>query len=268
MHLSFGSAADNRLWDGKGGVNTVNFSWDGSKLVLNGTRRLSDGIMSNKPVYLPKSDQMLFPVYIDKVSDLNSPIASKPRDGSFILFHNYQEHGAEIITLSPFASIDIPEEIRIHDEPQLVNISDKGEFLCLVRTKNGIYYSKSFDNGKSWSEVSPFTDVGPTTSSRFYIGKLGSGNILLVLNNSTTRNNLTAILSMDKGKTWPYKLVLDSRENVSYPDVDQTMNGDIHVVYDRDRTGAKDILYCRFKEQDIINGSSGTMYKVKVNTNN
>ena len=35
----------------------------------------------------------------------------------------------------------------------------------------------------------------------------------------TGRNNLTAFLSEDGGKTWPYTLLLDARSGVSYPDV-------------------------------------------------
>jgi predicted neuraminidase len=88
---------------------------------------------------------------------------------------------------------------------------------------------------------------------------------MLVSNNSTTRNKMSAFLSKDGGKTWPHKLVLDERENVSYPDADQTSDGTIHVVFDRERTGAKDILYCRFTENDILNGNASVVFKNRVN---
>jgi hypothetical protein len=137
----------------------------------------------------------------------------------------------------------------------------------MVRTTKGIYFSTSSDYGKTWSNVEPFTASGPTTSSRFYLGKLASGNLLLISNSSTTRNNMTAFISKDGGKTWPHRLLLDARENVSYPDADQTPDGKIHVVFDRERTSAKDILYCRFTEEDVIKGSTEMVFKTRVNIN-
>ena len=76
---------------------------------------------------------------------------------------------------------------------------------------------------------------------------------------------MTASLSKDGGKTWPYQLLLDSRENVSYPDADQTPDGNIHVVFDHDRTGAKDILYFRFTEEHVLKGSIENIFKSRVN---
>lgn len=263
VHLFYGSSADSLLWDGKGGVNTLEMKWDGSRINHDQPKRISDGVMSNKPVYVASRDIALMPVYIDKPAN-DSKSTAYPPNGAFILSHDYSRSG-RLMSLAPYSSINIPDEIRIHDEPQLVEISDKGDFLAMVRTTKGIYFTRSSDFGKTWSEVAPFTASGPTTSSRFYIGKLSSGNLLLISNNSKTRNNMTAFLSMDGGQTWPHKLLLDARENVSYPDADQTSDGNIHVVFDRDRTGAKDILYCRFTEDAIVKGNTGEVFKTRVN---
>jgi len=265
VHLFYGSSKNDLLWDGKGGVNTLNVRWDGAKIAYDNPKRLTNGVMSNKPVYIAAKDQALFSVYIDKPPVPADPAAGPyPPNGAFILSHDYKTGSKEISSLVPYASVRVPDDLRIHDEPQLVQISTN-EFLCLVRTTKGIYFSKSTDGAKSWSAVAPFTAAGPTTSARFFIGKLKSGSLLMVLNSSTTRNNMTAMLSKDGGKTWPYKLMLDARENVSYPDVDQTADGNIHVVFDRDRTGAKDILYCRFNESDIMKGLQANVYKSRVN---
>lgn len=48
--------------------------------------------------------------------------------------------------------------------------------------------------------------------------------------------------------------MLDERKNVSDPDIAQTPNGDIYVHYDRDRTGAAEILFARFREEDVLAG--------------
>jgi hypothetical protein len=46
------------------------------------------------------------------------------------------------------------------------------------------------------------------------------------------RKELTAFLTTDEGKTWSGGLLLDERNNVSYPDIAQAPNGDIYVHYD------------------------------------
>ncbi len=68
------------------------------------------------------------------------------------------------------------------------------------------------------------------------------------------RQELTAFLSTDDGKTWPGGLLLDERGKVSYPDIAQAPNGDIYVHYDRDRNGAAEILFARFREEDVQGG--------------
>lgn len=258
VRLYYGSAKDSLLWDGFGGVNSVDLVMKGTKVEHSNAKRLTDGVMSNKPVYLESKKITLLPVYIDKAPEQEGGNVSYPASGAFVLAAGKQG-------LSSYSSIVLPDSLRIHDEPQLVEISPEGRFFALLRTTNGIYSANSEDYGKTWSDPVPFTAAGPTTSSRFYIGKLSSGNLLLVSNNSTTRNNMTASLSKDGGKTWPYQLLLDARENVSYPDADQTPDGSIHVVFDRDRTGAKDILYFRFNEEDILKGFEENVFKGRVN---
>ena len=264
VHLFYGSAKNNLIWDGFGGVNSVQINWDGKKISNSKPVRISDGVMSNKPVYLPSKNLTLFPVYIDKPLPETKSDKAFPQNGVFIYSKDYSGSSNKLL-LTPYASIQIDEDLRIHDEPQVVEISEMGECLALLRTTKGIYYTKSSDFGKTWAPLQPFTASGPTTSSRFYLGKLSSGNLLLVSNNSNTRNKMTAFLSKDGGKTWPHKLLLDARENVSYPDADQTSDGNIHVVFDRERTGAKDILYCRFTENDILNNNSSAVFKTRVN---
>lgn len=258
VRLYYGSAKDSMMWDGIGGVNSVDLSMDGSGIAFKNPKRMTDGVMSNKPIFIGSKNLSIFPVYIDKPASPDSTDKTFPENGAFLF-------ASDDKGLTKYSSIVLPDSLRIHDEPQVVEVNPEGGFLALLRTTKGIYSANSLDYGKTWSDPKPFTASGPTTSSRFYIGKLASGNLLLVSNNSTTRNNMTASLSKDGGKTWPYQLLLDSRENVSYPDADQTPDGAIHVVFDRDRTGAKDILYCRFTEEDILKGLEENVFKKRVN---
>lgn len=258
VRLYYGSAKDSLMWDGIGGVNSLELSMNGSRIAYNAPKRITDGVMSNKPIYVSSKKLTLLPVYVDKPDSSDSSGKEFPENGAFLFA--IDDKG-----VTKYSSIVLPDSIRIHDEPQVVEVSTQGGFLALLRTTKGIFSAISSDYGKMWSDPKPFTASGPTTSSRFYIGRLASGNLLLVSNNSTTRNNMTASLSKDGGKTWPYQLLLDSRENVSYPDADQTSDGAIHVVFDRDRTGAKDILYCRFTEEDILKGFKENVFKKRVN---
>jgi len=90
--------------------------------------------------------------------------------------------------------------------------------------------------------------------------RLQSGNLLLVghgrdMRNATSvRKELIAFLSANDGKTWSGGLLLDERNNVSYPDIAQAPNGEIYVHYDRDRNGAAEILFARFREEDVQAG--------------
>lgn len=260
INLFYGSAKDNLLWDGFGGVNSFQLTWDSKTLSANKPIRLADGVMSNKPLYLESQKINLFPIYVDKPLPGSNSAISYPKNGVFIFSKSPNNS-----LLKFYSSISIEDELRIHDEPQIVEISNSGDLLAMLRTSKGIYFTNSSDFGKTWSPIKAFTATGPNTSSRFYLGKLLSGNLLLIANNSTTRNKMTAFLSKDGGKTWPHQLLLDARENVSYPDADQTIDGNIHVVFDRERTRAKDILYCKFSENDLISGDLDAIFKSRVN---
>ena len=73
------------------------------------------------------------------------------------------------------------------------------------------------------------------------------------------------MLSEDDGKTWKYKLLLDGRDNVSYPDAKEVDDGYIYITYDRERgaflgsyedvyKNAREILVSKITEEDIIAG--------------
>ena len=69
------------------------------------------------------------------------------------------------------------------------------------------------------------------------------------------RRNLKAMLSDDDGKTWKGFLLLDEREEVSYPDVTWDAEGNLYIVYDRGRYTDREILLARVTEADILAGA-------------
>ncbi len=152
---------------------------------------------------------------------------------------------------------------RDFDEHQFLEMQD-GSIRVFARTAYGIGSAVSYDGGDHWSEGFETNYGGPC--SRFFIGRMPSGRVLLVNHYKYTgRNNLTAMLSDDDGKTFTHHLLLDGRNNVSYPDVQICEDGTLYICYDRERGGfqkdmqsalgcAREVLYARITEEDILAG--------------
>lgn len=130
--------------------------------------------------------------------------------------------------------------------------------MVVRAARYGLAQAVSTDAGKTWREEdTPFTKSF-NVNTRFFLRKLASGNLLLVANDTPKgRANMTAMLSADDGRTWPWKLVLDERESVSYPDGTQAPDGSIYLIYDRGRYlfDAQEILMAKFTEADIKAGT-------------
>ena len=262
---------NNQYFDPKTGVNAIPISWDGTKVRHKKPSLLSYGVMMNNPIYIPEKHITLFPSYIkilNRAGQNRFEIDDYVQDGTFIYAHDHKKKGKNFKkVLEPYSYIPVlPDEKRIFDEHNIVQIAEGSRhFMALIRYKGGMYFSPSNDYGKTWLSLEPFTAAGLTTSSRCYLGRLKSGNLILVMNANTTRNNMTAFISEDGGHTWPYQLLLDERASVSYPDLDQSSDGLIHVTYDRDRSGAQEINYCSFREEDVISGDNSKVFKTRIN---
>jgi predicted neuraminidase len=198
------------------------------------------GVSLNKPTVL-KGGAVLQPIEDPAERDNLAWMIS--REGG----HRFLPH-ATIATLADGRS-------RRHCEHMLVERTD-GSLWMLARTEYGIAQAESVDLGKTWSGYRPFTDrFGVNT--RFHLRKLKSGALLLIVNDHPkARNTMTAMLSADDGRTWPYKLVLDERAAVSYPDATETDEGLVYVIYDRGRynLGEQEILFARITAEDIKAG--------------
>ena len=139
------------------------------------------------------------------------------------------------------------------DESMILERTD-GTLWMLARTWGIGKLAECFshDGGKTWTETKPSSI--PTPSTRFFIKRLKSGRVLLVNNDSSTcRNNMTAFLSEDDGRSWKHSILLDKRIT-SYPDVAEDINCDLYMIWDRGRETSKEILLSRITERDIIAG--------------
>lgn len=268
---TFWFAPDNRLWlfwsqchteklgyifDGRAGV------WaaccdnpDDDKPQWSEPRRLADGVMMNKPTVLADGSWVLpvslWSLYHDRILPGNAEVAK-----ANLLITRDRGKTFELI-IGP--RIDDPAQ-RSFDEHMMVEKQD-GSWWVLIRGNKGIYQNFSQDKGKTWSKTELW-HFGPST--RFAIRRLKSGNLVLVYhrsprilpgeNKKLLRENLTAWISEDDGKTWRNGLLIDHRDLVSYPDMVEGKDGYIYVVYDHARVYHGQILVARFTEKDLKAG--------------
>jgi predicted neuraminidase len=202
-------------------------------------RRLTDGVMMCKPVVL-SSGEWLLPASTWRETDNSARVVASNDQG-----HIWKLRGA----------CHVHKNLRSYDEHMIVE-KNNGTLWMLVRTTEGIAESLSVDRGRTWSALKP--SALKHTSSRFFIRRLSSGNLLLVkhgpINRKTERSHLTAYLSDNDGQSWSNGLLIDERKGISYPDGQQDKYGNIYIIYDRSRTNAREILMSKFTENDIYAG--------------
>lgn len=241
---------------------------DASELSFGEAFFIGNGVMMNKPTVL-STGEWLFPIAVWR-APLHSAFRSvEARLGlqSMAYLYKSSDNGKSFVRLG---GADLKD--RSFDEHMVLELRN-GVIMMLVRTTYGIGVTYSYDRGLSFSKGEDSRLGGPC--SRFFISRLRSGRILLINhNNFSGRNNLTAFLSEDEGKSFAYSLLLDERSNISYPDAVEDENGFIYIVYDRERgigekpedfySHAREILLAKITEADILNGtpiSKGTKLK-------
>ena len=220
---------------------------DDDVLVWEKPRMMCDGFMRNKPI-LTSSGRIIAPAYDYSGEQYKL---------------RYSDNGGE-----SFYNIAIngKPDVNVYDE---ITICERrpGELRFLARTNRGYYvYSDSYDGGDTWTAAKEYEKA---PSARCYYGKLKNGMIAYVRNASDTkREGMKICLSQDGGDTFTYEMILDERENVSYPDLVEDENGNIYIVYDRERDNrakldrqtwiskaAKEILICKLTVDDVISNT-------------
>ncbi|NOU82914.1 exo-alpha-sialidase [Paenibacillus sp. LMG 31459] len=240
------------FYDGRAGVWAM-FSGNADEAAPEWSqpRRIADGVMMNKPTVLSSGEWLLpYAVWGFRDKETGEQISSAHNHFPAEMYANVLCSTDQGKTFQRIGYVDMPE--RSYDEHMLTELKN-GDLWMLVRTYGGIGESFSTDKGITWSK--PQADVLEGPCSRFFIRRLNSGNLLLVNHhNFEGRNNLSAMLSRDDGETWEGFLLLDERENVSYPDGVQAEDGRIYIIYDRERYKDKEILLAVFEEADVLAG--------------
>ena len=250
---------------------------DADELLWSEPRMIGSEVMMNKPVVL-STGEWLFPIAVwnlmgqsvgaGGVVDQSGKQSSESERLAFAV--KSVDRGESFERLG---GADVPK--RSYDEHMILE-RNNGSLAMYVRTTYGIGVAYSYDRGKSWTRGENSDLGGPC--SRFFIRRLKSGRVLLINHfNYVGRSHLTAMLSEDDGISWPYKLLLDERNNVSYPDATENEDGYIYITYDRERgafldslekayASAREILMAKITEEDIVAGEllSEKVYLKKV----
>lgn len=233
------------FWDGKGGVWYSSIKNVDNTIKFSPPRRLSDGVMMNKPVVSYNNQNTFFPIALWTLSP-TLPLAS----GVFI-YKATNNNTFNIYTdFKKFVTVPFTTSLRTYDEHMIVQLKN-GSYMVLLRGADGTYIARSAD-AINWEPTKKFTLLGATTGSRFFFGRLKSGRLVVVMNNSTDRSKMSLFLSNDEGTTWNTGFMIDQRLNTSYPDLTQDNSGRIYVTYDYDRYGVGNIIVASFTEYDAL----------------
>ena len=200
-------------------------------------RRIANGVMMCKPIVL-SDGAWLFPcaVWSKWARPEEAPETEGERFSNAVVTTDLGQ------TFVRRGGADVKN--RCFDEHMVVERKDHSLWM-LVRRYDGSYHWV----GRGHSGI-------PGPCSRFFLRRLRSGKLLLINHvDFRGRNNLAARLSDDDGKTWSTGLLLDGRDNVSYPDGVEDENGTLYVIYDRERLKDREILLAVFREEDILRGA-------------
>ena len=220
--------------------------------------RICDGIMLNKPTVL-RDGGWLLPVanWSDRAHGAGI-VRSRDHGRSFTWIGGAPGRSAEWIGNASGGGME-----------HIIIERNDGTLWMPMRIKDGLAETTSKDGGVTWSEPVRSAIEGP--GSRFHVRRLRSGRLLMVNHDGFSRegsllaqrSHLTALLSDDEGKTWPHRLLLDDRSEVSYPDAIETDEGKLYIIYDRGRTSDREILFAITDQADIAAGKPGPATKLR-----
>ena len=243
---------------------------DPGDMVWSTPRRIADGFINTKPTVLSNGKILVgMPIWSYQEFSItqNSPNFEIPKRMQEARVYETDINASYFDYIGSFAPSDT---IRLFDEPMIyeTQAGNPNHLTMVIRVKTGLYAATSSNGGKTWTPVVStsnsfgfWDDEGANaTSTRFYLARLQSDNLLMVYHDEaagSSRKYMTAKLSTDNGATWQGGLLLNAGET-SYPDVTQGADGRIYTIYDHEREWSKEVLVSSFTEADILSGSSAS----------
>lgn len=117
-------------------------------------------------------------------------------------------------------------------EPGIIELKDRS-LLAWVRTNKGFqYFSRSYDNGNTWSDFSESSLISPLSPACIVQTDVGKKPLIAVWNNSISeRKPLVIALSYDNGYTWQNNYTINDYSYSSYPAIFTLDDGEILIQY-------------------------------------
>lgn len=143
-------------------------------------------------------------------------------------------------------------------QPAVVQLTD--DYLVAYCRRGGGYEgatdgyivrTESRDGGRTWSEGKDSPFPNPNAAVDFI--QLQNGHLMLVYNDSMSeRTPLTAAISTDNDRTYPYKRnIAEGNNSFAYPTAIQTKDGTIHVIFTTNERTV--ICHAVFEESAVLN---------------
>ena len=203
------------------------------------------------PIVLNNGDYLL-PIYHETGHDteLVGPDSTS-------LFLRYNPKQPEWKKTNPWTETNRVRSRIGNIQPAAVQLTD--DYLVSYSRRGGGYdprkdgflvRSESHDGGYTWSPGEDSQFPNPNAAADFI--KLRNGHLLLVYNDSFSgRTPLTAAISTDNDKTYPYRRnVIEGRGSFAYPTAIEAADGKIHVIFTSDERTV--INHATFEESAIL----------------
>jgi predicted neuraminidase len=192
---------------------------------------LDEGMMvRNRPIVLTNGDYLL-PVYHETGHD--TEMVGPDSTSLFLRFEAKTKRWTPTAHIRSRTGNIQPAVVQMSPTHLIAYCRRGGDYRP---TKEGyIVRAESHDGGATWSPGVNSAFPNPNSAIEFL--KLASGALLLVFNDSMSqRTPLTAALSIDGDKTYPFRRnIIEGRNSFAYPTGFQAADGLIHIVYTSDQ---------------------------------
>jgi predicted neuraminidase len=218
-------------------------TWSDSSML-----HLEPGMMvRNRPIVLHNGDYLL-PIYHETGHD--TEIVGPDSTSLFLRYDVKEKSWSETNRIRSKNGNLQPGVVQI-DGNYLVSYSRRGGGYGPA-TSGYMIRSESRDGGRTWAEGRDSQFRNPNAAIEFI--RLKSGNLLLVYNDHMfQRTPLTAAISTDNDKTWPYRRnIREGKESYAYPVALQAQDGKIHLIWTQNRRS--EIWHAVFTEEAILKG--------------
>ena len=123
---------------------------------------------------------------------------------------------------------------------------------------------RSTDNGESFALIGS-VDYPDRYIDENMLYERADGSIVMMVRG---KKDIGIAYSTDGGATWSDGLLIDGRNDVSYPDMAESPDGFLNIIYDFNRYAEKEILIAHITEADILAGrlvTDGSRMQIRVN---